>query len=130
MIAFEGAVECRRSDGPVTLTLSGREPTVQLLLAGAEVPDTLPARLHDVRVSAVSGAAESELQHLLLRARELQQALSCRSVQLHRDVAAPFFAAVPPAPVPLRARLGWSLLLQVLRLPGAAALLSRLRGHG
>jgi len=131
-------VECRRPAGAVNLTLSGHEqgtpqagfrPTVQLLLAGADVPNALPARLHDVRVSTLSDEPARDRQRLMLRTRELQQALSCRSAQLHRDVAAAFFAALPPARVPLRARLGWALLLPLLRLPGAAALLTRMRGH-
>jgi hypothetical protein len=36
---------------------------------------------------------------------------------------------VPPVRVPAATRLGWSLLLSVLRIPGAAALLAALRGR-
>jgi hypothetical protein len=35
---------------------------------------------------------------------------------------------VPPPRVPLRLRLGWALLLLVLRIPGAGTLLGKLRG--
>ena len=44
---------------------------------------------------------------------------------MHRDAARPFYGAVPPPRVPLRLRLGWALLLTVLRLPGVGRLLLR-----
>ena len=47
-------------------------------------------------------------------------------MQLQRDAAAAFFAAVPPVRVPLRLRLGWSLLLTLLRMPEAELLVRRL----
>ncbi len=60
-----------------------------------------------------------------IEAREGSFELRARSVQWHRDAGAAFFGAVPTPPVPRAARLGWSLLLGVLRLPGAARLLRR-----
>jgi hypothetical protein len=59
----------------------------------------------------------------LLRAQELQLELRARSLQLHRGAAAELFGAVPPPRVPWRLRVGWMLLLAVLRVPGAARLL-------
>ena len=137
LVAFEGEVECRCLEGAINLTLLGCEPgaqaapkrTVEVLLAGAQLPGTLPARLHDVRLTSMASGSEPEAQHLLLRSRELQLPLSCRSLQVHRPVAAEFFAAVPPVRVPLRTRIGWRLLLSLLRLPGSEALLTRVRGH-
>jgi hypothetical protein len=53
--------------------------------------------------------------------------LQAGSVQLHREVAREFFRAVPPPRVPRSTRLGWALLLGLLRFPGAARLLAKLR---
>jgi hypothetical protein len=36
---------------------------------------------------------------------------------------------VPPVAVPAVTRLGWAVLLSVLRIPGAAQLLAALRGR-
>jgi hypothetical protein len=45
------------------------------------------------------------------------------------DVSREFFAAVPPARVKWGPRIGWALLLNLLRVPGMAALLRRLRSR-
>jgi hypothetical protein len=107
---------------------------------------TLPDSLHDVRVielldASAAAAAFARVdtdtdtetdtgaaRHFRLQGPQLALELRARSVQLHRDAAADFYRAVPPPRVPLRVRLGWSLLLSALRLPGAVALLRRLRG--
>jgi hypothetical protein len=49
------------------------------------------------------------------------------SVQEPRDVSRTFTAALPLTPVSLRARAAWWLLLNLLRIPGAARLLVKLR---
>lgn len=46
-----------------------------------------------------------------------------------RDVSREFFAAVTPTPARLGPRIGWMLLLNLLRLPGMAWLLQRLRSR-
>jgi hypothetical protein len=130
LIAFDGEVECRRPSGAINLSLHGRERdgtrgatrAVEVLMAAAVLAAELPPRLNDVSVLA------ADAHHLQIRARELQQELTCHSVQVHRNVGGAFFAAVPPARVPLMVRLGWTLLLGLLRLPGAEALLKRMRG--
>ena len=73
-------------------------------------------------------AAAAGTRTLQLQAREQQLDLVCRSLQLHRDAGRPFFSAVPPVRPPAATRLGWAVLLLVLRIPGAAALLTALRG--
>jgi hypothetical protein len=125
LVAFEGSVECRLEQGAINLALRGRERTgavVEALFAGASASGglaVLPRELHEVRLF------ERPLQ---LKSRELQLDLTCRSLQLHRDVGRPFFKAVPPLSVPFARRAGWTVLLSVLRIPGAARLLMALRG--
>jgi hypothetical protein len=134
LVAFEGAVECAAGSGAIDLILRGRErgggTALTALFAGSsdlKALTGLPAKLHDVRLfdrAAVSGARELQLQ-----AREQQLDLVCRSLQLHRDAGRPFFTAVPPVRPPAATRLGWAVLLSILRIPGAARLLAALRGR-
>jgi hypothetical protein len=77
---------------------------------------------------AATAAPGPALRRFRIDSAQLQLELQARSVQLHRDAAAAFYAAVPPPPVPLRLRLGWPLLLAALRIPGAGALLRKIRG--
>jgi len=137
LVDFDGVVECRLEAGAVTVTLRGRERgggAVEVLLAGARIddpgaaaPGALPATLHEVRLLEDAGPAEPH--RLQLRSRERQLDLRARSVQLHRDPGTAFYAAVPPVIVPVARRVGWALLLALLRLPGMAALLTALRGR-
>ncbi|MFI4894992.1 MAG: hypothetical protein ACHP9W_01570 [Steroidobacterales bacterium] len=144
LIAFDGVVECRQESGAVALSLRGferrtgrqgmrdDERAAEALFAAALAPPpaaavTLPPRLTDVRVIELDGGADAD--RFQIRARELQLDLRARSVQIHRDAGRAFFSAVPPARVPLGRRIGWTWLLLLLRLPGAAGLLARLRGN-
>jgi hypothetical protein len=139
LIAFDGAVECRLESGAINLTLQGyerrggagaaRSPAEALFAGAASTPDcleALPARLHAVRIFELAAAPGA--RRLLISAQTVQLELVCHSMQVHRDVGREFFRAVPPPRVSLRRRLGWTLLLLLLRLPGAGRLLSRLRG--
>jgi hypothetical protein len=125
LIAFEGAVYCETAHGAVNLVLRGG--LTQLLFSGADAV-ALPAVLHDARVIEISDEAEEMPRRFRIESAELRLEVRARNVQLHRDAAALFYGAVPPVRVPLRLRLGWGMLLTVLRVPGAAALLSKLRG--
>jgi len=136
LIGFDGAVECRRPAGAVNLWLRGRErgagslggTVADVLFADARAqpgelaPAALPGELRDVEVFALADAGQAQI-----RAPGLRLDLQARSIQVHRDAARAFFAAVPPPRVPLPRRLGWNLLLLVLRLPRAERLLARLR---
>jgi hypothetical protein len=133
LIAFAGAVQCEAADGAVDLVLRGYERALEparsglaeLLFSGAGSV-ALPPSLRDARVFELAGAPAP--RRYRIESPELQLELSARSAQLHRDVAAAFFAAVPPARVPLRLRLGWWLLLTLLRIPMAELLIRKLRG--
>ena len=139
LIAFAGPVQCEVADGAVNLVLRGyaratqrpRSGLSEVLFSGASAV-ALPAELRDA--SVIEMAAAPGHGHGLAPRRyriespEVQLELQARSAQLHRDVAAAFFGAVPPPRVPLRLRLGWSLLLTVLRIPKADVLIRKLRG--
>jgi len=139
LIAFTGAVQCEHSDGAVNLVLRGysrasgglHAAVTEVLFSDASAL-TLPSGLRDLQVSELSapGGARSAGHSFRIDGAELQLTLQARSVQLHRDAAEAFYGAVPPPRVPLRLRLGWALLLSVLRIPGAGALLGKLRGAG
>jgi hypothetical protein len=133
LLRLEGPVECAPGSGAVSVMLRGRESgggAVAALFAGASGSGELaglPGKLHEVRlfdVAAMPGRRQVQLQ-----SRELQLELVCRSLQLHRDAARPFFTAVPPVHVPFSRRLGWAVLMSILRIPGAARLLAALRGR-
>lgn len=51
------------------------------------------------------------------------------TLPVQHDVSREFFAAVPPTPARLGPRIGWMLLLNLLRVPGMAGLLQRLRSR-
>lgn len=132
LIGFDGTVECRTESGPINLVLRGFErigpgaprTAAAALFGAATLPTSdasVPAQLHGASVLELQGAA-GECRYLI-RAQELQLELQARSLQLHRETGAELFRAVPPPRVPWRLRLGWMLLLAVLRMPGAARLL-------
>jgi len=132
LIDFDGAVQCRRATGAVNLLLLGQtggDPVGALFAAadGAGL-EGLPPVLHAVRLSESDGSAAGGPRRFRIEARELQLDFSAHSLQLHRDAAREFFRAVPPPRVPLGRRIGWTLLLTLLRVPGVEALLVRLRG--
>ena len=135
LVAFAGPVQCERPHGAINLVLrglaratAGRRGTVSEVLFSGASTVALPADLRDARVIALPGASDSAPRHFRIESPELRLELQARSAQLHQDAAMAFFGAVPPPRVPLRLRLGWWLLLTVLRIPGMAALVRKIRG--
>jgi len=139
-MGFDAAVECRTLSGAIGLQLRGSararaaqggqdgqdgqpgstpaDALTEVLFAGtAGLLAAPPAQLHGARVLQTSPHGYR------IEAREGQFPLQARSVQLHREIAAAFFAAVPAPVVPRATRLGWAVLLGALRLPGLARLL-------
>jgi hypothetical protein len=124
LIAFEGPVQCEAAHGAVNLVL--RAGLTQVLFSGASAV-ALPASLSDAAVIEIAAASRQAPRQFRIESPGFALTLQARQVQLHRDAAAMFYGAVPPVRVPLRLRLGWALLLTALRVPGAAALLGKLR---
>jgi hypothetical protein len=132
LIGFDGTLECRAQSGPINLVLRGFERGVvgaprtaaTALFSAATLPTSdaaVPARLHGASLLELE-VAPGQCRYLL-RAQELQLELRARSLQLHREVGRELFGAVPPRRVPWRLRLGWALLLTLLRVPAVARLL-------
>jgi hypothetical protein len=129
-LRLRGVAQCRRwGDG---WCIEGRDADtdelVQIRLSG--VAQSLPARLADGEFSQHSLLANGATRCLLRDASQpTPLLLNARAVQVHRDVAHIFYQALPPVPVSPATRLGWWLLLNLLRLPGLAPWLQRLRGR-
>lgn len=127
--AFRGSVACRRESGAVQWCLSGVDrdsgAALEVLLSGAAGLD-LPAQFADaalyVRGEATAAAWE-------LRSSGQPLPLAVRAVQVHRPAAAAFEAALPRNPAPWSVRAGWFVLLNLVRVPGMARLLQKIRGH-
>ena len=125
--AFRGSAQCRAETGAIQWSIRGRDrdsgDVLEILLSGAaglDLPPDLPgAELH-VRDEAANPSWE-------LRAAGKVFALPVRSVQVHRGAAAAFAAALPRLSAPWSTRAGWSVLLTLLRVPGVAYLLRRIR---
>ena len=125
--AFKGAV--RLEAGVRQLRLYGVEQgtSAELIVTfGGYHATALPAVLSDLRVVRRGSAGNSGWQLQSITARYDVEA---RSLHVHRPIAREFFGAVPAAEATLRARCGWALLLNVLRIPGAAWLLNKIRSR-
>ena len=141
LVAFAGPVHCEAAEGAVNLVLRGAARATpgapialtQLLFSGAAAV-AMPRALRDARVIELASpagsapGAGSAPRRFRIDSPQLTLELQARSVQLHREAAAQFFAAVPPPRVPLPLRLGWWLLLTALRIPGAGAVVRTFRG--
>jgi hypothetical protein len=123
---FSGPVQCRREIMPAALVLTGAERVggvpLELRFMTPE-PDALPGIVSDIDVYAI------EPGEWRLRAHGGAWTVCARALLAHRDVGTAFHAALPPARVPWNARLGWSLLLSMARVPGAIRLIGYLRSR-
>jgi hypothetical protein len=125
ILRFEGPVTWQAGPGPAGITLlgrivesDGRTTPAQLSLICSERPE-LPFKLSDVTLEK-SSAAE-----VLLRSGAREWRVHCNTWQLHRDVGAAFYAAIPPRRTPWTRRLSWRLLLGVAATAPGRWLLSR-----
>jgi hypothetical protein len=127
---FEGAVASAPASPAINCKLSGVDRALKVPLevhfSGARSPSGIPGaqRLENVRVSELSGGDEPVW---LVEAASINYRLHARAVQVHRMGAAAFYAALPGERLRLGTRAGWALLLNVLRIPGAARLIGWLR---
>jgi hypothetical protein len=148
LVAFRGPVTVRRGPGAATLLLRGRDAAApdqrdddytELAFAVADA-GALPAVLRDARVYGPLAGQNDPPGRLRYRIEASAGAgastpdgwsteLLARGVQRHRGAGQAFFGAVPPPRLPFGRRCGWLLLLWVLRVPGAARVIERLRGR-
>jgi len=130
-LRLRGAAQCRRWGAGWCIEGSDAataEP-VQIRVCGAEL--TLPATLVDVELAAEAAGADGARGRWQLRHGQQRTplVLNARAVQIHREVAHAFYQALPPVPVTWGTRARWWLLLNLLRVPGLAPWLQRLRGQ-
>ncbi len=122
--------------GPVTVTarmhqlqLAGVERDVGCALTvtfGDCASSGLPVVLHDVIISTDAALTPGRWQ---LRSGAQLTTVVGRSMHVHRPAAEHFYQAVPGAPLTFKARVGWALLLNVLRVPGMTQVLQFLRSR-
>lgn len=124
-VRFRGWISCRRDgEGPLGLILVGRtqdrpDEAVQLAFA-CPAPADLPEALEDGVVERV-GDRE-------YRISSGDRSWTLRAVaHLHREVATPFYKALPPRAVPWRKRLFWRVMLWLAARPAGRWLLLRAR---
>jgi hypothetical protein len=124
VIRFHGWISCRRDgEGPLGLVLVGRtladerDESVQVAFS-SPAPDGLPEALEDPRVESLGNNQ--------YRLASGDQSWTLRGpIHVHREIAAAFYKAVPPRPVPWRKRLFWRVMLALAAHPLGRRLLLR-----
>jgi hypothetical protein len=125
LATFHGAVSCRRAADVLGLTLCGdtsEAPGEMTALSfSAAAPAAFPETLADPVVERLG-----EGRYRITSASN-EWLIEARSVHLHRDIARPFYQALPPRPVPWAKRALWRLLLALAASRTGLKLLRALR---
>jgi hypothetical protein len=125
LVTFRGAVRCARARGPLGVTLIGEtperpgEPTALAFSAAA------PAGLPDTLDNAVVERLGADQYRIYSPPREWM--IAAAAVHLHREIAAQFYRAIPPRPVPLPKRWLWKVVLALAASRAGLAALRALR---
>jgi hypothetical protein len=127
--AFRGIAQCRREGGAVQWCITGLDRDsglpLEVLLSGASALQ-LPAQLIGAELHVHDESTHACWE---LRGTGAMYPLAVRAAQVHRSAAAAFASALPQIAAPWITRVGWWLLLNLLRVPGMARLLRRLRAR-
>jgi hypothetical protein len=124
LLAFSGTVSCTGGEGPLGLTLrgaAGAAGDVHALGFSGRAPADLPQSLAAPRVEVLGEGR----YRIVSGARAWL--LSARAVHVSREVATPFYRALPPRAVPLSKRLFWRTVLALAGSRAGLALLRALR---
>ena len=125
VVTFRGAVSCRCAPGPLGLTLTGGtperpgEPTALAFSAAA------PAGFPDTLDNAVVERLGADQYRIASPPREW--VIAATAVHLHREIAAQFYRAIPPRPVPRLKRWLWRVVLALAASRAGLAALRALR---
>jgi hypothetical protein len=125
LVTFRGAVRCARAPGPLGVTLIGAtperpgEPTA--LAFSAAAPAGLPESLDNAVVERL-GADQYRIY-----SPPREWVIAAAAVHLHREIAAQFYRAIPPRPVPLPKRWFWRVALALAASRAGLAALRALR---
>ena len=125
---LRSGARCEHTAGKTLWRIAGVEcdgGPVEILFAQAALQ--LPARLDAVKLQEQRTAAASAWT---LHSAGPSPALTLQRVHIHRDVSGAFMGALTLPTASARARGGWYLLLNLLRLPGMARLLEMIRSRG
>lgn len=139
-IYFTGAVACQsRVNEALGIVLRGVERTsvADISERALEVgfvlpaPHSLPLTLTEVAVEELEPAAAGAggLRRFAITSAQGRFEIEARSVHVHRDARATFFAAVPPRPAPPARRLFFWLVPRLAASAPGRALLRRLRAR-
>jgi len=125
LVSFRGAVRCRRAPGPLGLTLIGATPErpgeTTALAFSATAPDGFPEALEDAVVERL-GANQYRIY-----SAPREWVIAATAVHLHREIAAQFYRAIPPRPVPPSRRWLWRIVLALAATRAGLAVLRALR---
>lgn len=126
ILRFNGPVTWLAGPGRAGITLVGKiveadgsTTTAQLSLSCRDTPQ-LPPSLDEVTFEALTAP------EMLLRSGAQEWRLRGNTWQLHRDVGAMFYAAVPPRTTPWSRKFSWSVLLGLAAIGPGRWLLGRL----
>jgi hypothetical protein len=123
---FRGGVSCRRdTKGPLGLTLIGwtsdhPDEKVSLAFSG-EAPETLPEVLEDPKVDRIA-----DRRYRIVSAPR-EWLIDARAIHLHREIAGPFYGAIPPREAPWSKRVFWRVVLGLVASAWGKRLLLALR---
>ncbi len=125
LVRFRGAVRCRRAPGPLGLTLIGATPErpgeTTALAFSAAAPAGFPDTLEDAVVERL-GANQYRIY-----SPPREWLIAAAAVHLHREIAAQFYRAIPPRPVPPSRRWLWRIVLALAATRAGLAVLRALR---
>jgi hypothetical protein len=125
LVSFRGRVRCSSTPPPLGLTLSGESaapPGAELTLAfSTATPAEFPETLADVRVESLGDG------QYRIASGGRTWLIAAAAAHLHTEVAAQFYRAIPPRPVPLLKRLAFRVVLILAASRAGLALLRRLR---
>lgn len=120
LLAFSGTVRCEHGEGPLGLTLrgdAGAAGEAHMLAFSGCAPADLPQALAAPRIEVLGAGG-----YRIVSGERAWQ-LSARAVHVSREVATPFYRALPPRPVPLGKRLFWRTVLALATTRAGLALL-------
>jgi hypothetical protein len=90
-------------------------------------PGALPQRVHNLSIEPLP-AVHALASGWRLKCDELDRTIMARSLQVQREIRDLAAAALPSLTASLRGRIGWAVLLNLLRVPGSGWLLRKWRG--
>ncbi len=118
-------MRCRRAPGPLGLTLIGATPERPGETAALAFSAAAPADFPDALEDAVVERLGANQYRIYSPPREW--VIAAAAVHLHHEIAAQFYRAIPPRPVPPSRRWLWRIVLALAATRAGLAVLRALR---